>query len=252
MTISHISAVVLAKNCGDTIGNTLESLRDFANVVVYDNGSTDNTIDIAKSFENVDLVCGEFKGFGWSKNRAASYAKNDWVLIIDSDEVIQANLIETLKTKELERGTVYRLNSHAYYKDRWIKYSGWTLTVKRLYNRKETSFDDEDLLHEHVLSKGLKEEVLKGNINHYSYRTISQFIEKTDRYSTIFAQENAGKRRSTPTKAFFNAIYSFVRSYFLKQGFRDGWIGLVVSFSHMATNFYKYIKLYELNKEQKK
>ncbi len=248
----NISAVVLVKNSEKTLKKTLDSLARFDDVVVYDNGSTDKSKKIANSYENVNLIEGDFKGFGWSKNKAASFAKNDWVLIVDSDEVVNKDLLEELKTKKLDDNIVYRLNSNGYYKDIQVKYCGWTLTVKRLYNKKITSFNDKDEVHEHVLSNGLKEEVLKGSINHYSYHSISEFIIKADRYSTLFASNNAGKKSSSPAKAFFNGLYSFFRTYILKQGFRDGYVGLIIAYSHMVTNFYKYIKLYEANKELKK
>lgn len=89
----NISVVVLAKNNEKTIENSLKSLLDFDDVVVYDNGSTDETINIAKKFSNVNLIQGEFKGFGWTKNHATSFAKNDWILIIDSDEVVDSELL---------------------------------------------------------------------------------------------------------------------------------------------------------------
>ena len=106
----NISAVVLAKNNEKTIENTLNSLKEFDDVVVYDNGSTDETLNIVKKFSNVNLVKGEFKGFGWSKNNASSFAKNDWILIIDSDEVVDIELLNELKTKILDEKTVYKLN----------------------------------------------------------------------------------------------------------------------------------------------
>ncbi|QKF72673.1 glycosyltransferase, family 2 [Aliarcobacter faecis] len=252
MLIKHISVVIIVKNSEFTIKRTLDSLVSFEEVLVYDNGSTDNTMQIAKKFSNVNLIQGEFKGFGWTKNKAASYSKNDWVMIIDSDEVVNNNLLEYLKAKKLDNNTVYRLNSNGFYKDIRVKYCGWTLTVKRLYNKNITSFNDKDEVHEHILSDGLKEEVLEGSINHYSYHSISEFIIKADRYSSLFAKNNAGKKSSSPIKAFFNALYSFFRTYILKQGFRDGYVGLIIAFSHMVTNFYKYIKLYELNLELKK
>lgn len=71
----NISVIVLAKNNETTIQKTLEGLRAFNDVVVYDNGSTDNTMSIAQTFPNVNLIQGEFKGFGWTKNHAVSYAK---------------------------------------------------------------------------------------------------------------------------------------------------------------------------------
>ena len=247
--ITNISAVVLAKNNENTIEKTLKSLQDFDDVVVYDNGSTDATMTIARAFTNVNLVEGEFKGFGWSKNKAVSFTKYDWVIIIDSDEVIDAKLLEILKTKQLDKNKVYQLNFKAFYKDIQVKYCGWNnQKIKRLYNKTVTSYNMNDV-HEDIISDGFEMEILGGNVEHYSYHSISQFIIKADHYSTLFAKNNVGKKNSFPTKAIFNGIYSFVKTYFFKRGFLDGYVGLVISFSHMVTNFYKYIKLYELNKE---
>jgi len=247
--ITNISAVVLAKNNKNTIEKTLKSLQDFDDVVVYDNGSTDSTMTIARGFKNVNLVEGEFKGFGWSKNKAVSFTKYDWVIIIDSDEVIDAKLLEILKTKQLDKNKVYQLNFKAFYKDIQVKYCGWNnQKIKRLYNKTVTSYNMNDV-HEDIISDGFDMEILGGNVEHYSYHSISQFIIKADHYSTLFAKNNVGKKNSSPTKAIFNGIYSFVKTYFFKRGFLDGYVGLVISFSHMVTNFYKYIKLYELNKE---
>ena len=104
-------------------------------------------------------------------------------------------------------------------------------------------------VHEDIISDNLNIELLDGNVEHYSYHTISQFIIKADHYSTLFAQNNLGKKSSSPSRAILNGIYSFIKTYFFKRGFLDGYVGLIISFSHMVTNFYKYIKLYELNKE---
>ena len=248
----NISAVVLAKNNQKTIEKTLSALVEFDDVVVYDNGSTDDTIEIVKKFSNVNLIEGEFKGFGWTKNQAASFAKNDWILVVDSDEVIDKELLKELKEKILDNNCVYKLNFKAFYKDIQIKHCGWNnQKIKRLYNKSVTSYNSNDV-HEDIITDNLKIEILRGNVEHYSYQTISEFVIKADRYSSLFAQNNVGKKSSSPTKAFFNGLYSFIKTYFFKQGFRDGYVGLIIAFSHMVTNFYKYIKLYELNNENKK
>jgi len=247
-----ISAVVLTKNNQKTIKKTLESLESFDNVVVYDNGSVDNTLEIVKEFSNVHLVEGVFNGFGWTKNKAVSYALYDWIVIVDSDEVIDNELLYALQTKILDEKVVYQLNFKAFYKDIQVKYCGWNnQKIKRVYNRKITKYNDNHV-HEDIITDGLKIELLEGYIEHYSYQTISQFVQKADHYSTLFAQNNVGKRSSSPFKAILNAKYSFIKTYFFKRGFLDGYVGLVIAFSHMVTNFYKYMKLYELNKEAKK
>jgi len=246
----NVSAVMIVKNGARTICKTLESLREFEDVVVYDNGSTDGTLEIARDYPNVHLIEGNFDGFGTTKNRAASFAKHDWVLIIDSDEVVGEGLLHALQTKVLDSHTIYIVNFLAYYKEIQIKYSGWNnQKIRRLYNKSVTRFND-NAVHENIIDEGMKKEPIEGNMKHYSYMSISDFIIKLDRYSTLFANDNVGKKSSSPAKAFFNGLYSFFRTYILKRGFLDGYAGLIIAFSHFATNFYKYIKLYELNLEQ--
>lgn len=245
----NISAVVLVKNSALTLAKTLDSLVAFNDVVVYDNGSTDNSAEIARSYANVNLVQGEFRGFGWTKNEAASHARHDWVLIIDSDEVVDAGLLQALQTLRPDENTVYLLNFKAYYKETQVHHCGWNnQKIKRLYNRRRTSYNDRHV-HENIHTDGMREALLPGNVEHYSYHSLSQFIHKADYYSTLFAQNNVGKRSSSPARAYFNGLYSFIRTYIIRQGFRDGYIGLVIAFSHMVTNFFKYMKLYELNRE---
>ena len=247
--IKNISAVVLTKNNETTITKTLESLVDFDDIVVYDNGSTDTTLQIIKSFSNINLICGDFKGFGWTKNKASTYALNDWIIVVDSDEVVDNELLNTLQNKVLDDKIVYQLNFKAFYKDIQIKYCGWNnQKIKRLYNKTKTKYNDNDV-HEDIITDGFDIDLLDGNVEHYSYQTIEQFIDKANTYSTLFAKNNMGKKKSSPTKAILNGIYSFIKTYFFKRGFLDGYAGLIIAFSHMVTNFYKYIKLYELNQE---
>ena len=248
----NISAVVLASNNEATIKNTLDSLKEFDDVVLYLNNSHDNTKNIAKEYKNVNIIEGEFKGFGWSKNKATTYAKNDWIIIVDSDEVVDSRLLNTLKTKKLDEKTVYLINFKAYYKDIQVKHCGWNnQKIKRVFNKKVTKYNSNDV-HEDIETDGLKVEELEGNMEHYSYQSIEQFVAKANTYSTLFAKNNVGKKSSSPTKAFFNSIYSFIKTYIFKKGFLDGYVGLIIAYSHAVTNFYKYIKLYELNLEQNK
>lgn len=248
----NVSAVMIVKNGARTIRRTLESLREFDDVVVYDNGSSDATVEIAREYPNINLIEGHFDGFGTTKNRAASFAEHDWVLIIDSDEVVDEVLVKALQSKTLDPHTIYIVNFLAFYKEIEIRHCGWNnQKIRRLYNKKVTRFND-NAVHENIIDEGMKKEPIDGNMKHYSYMSISDFIIKLDRYSTLFANDNVGKKSSSPAKAFFNGLYSFLRTYILKRGFLDGYAGLIIAFSHMATNFYKYIKLYEMNLEQKK
>ena len=248
--ITNISCVLIAKNAESTIAQVLNALTSFRDVVLYSNNSTDATDAIASTYENVNVVQGEFLGFGQTKNMAASYAQNSWVLSLDADEVLSDAFVDTLQNIHLESQNVYSILRENYYKKNPIKHCWGNDTIIRLYNKEKTSFSDKKV-HEYVESDDFNVLALKGIVKHYPYATITDFIIKLDRYSTIFAEENVGNKYSSPLKAVLNAKFSFFKTYILKRGFLDGYAGLVIAFSHMATNFYKYIKLYELNQELK-
>jgi len=248
--IENISAVMIAKDAAKTLPKVLESLKDFKEVIIYENNSSDNTVEIAKSYKNVKLHQGEFLGFGKTKNKAISLASNSWVLSLDSDEVLSKEFVDELKKLKLDDKKVYKIHRKNYYKDSIVKHCWRDDFIVRLFNKEKTSFLDKDV-HEKVITDGFEVELLKGEVKHYPYSSIEEFIKKADTYSTLFAKNQAGKKSSSPFKAFANATYSFFRTYVIKRGFLDGYVGLVIAVSHAMTNFYKYIKLYELNLEQK-
>ncbi len=248
--ISTITPVIIVKDAEHTIDVCLKSLEAFAEVILYINNSNDNTEKLAKEYKNVTIIHGDFLGFGATKNKASSYSKTSWILSLDADEVLSKALIEELHTLTPEPNTVYSILRTNYYKDRQIKHCWGDDILIRLYNKTETQFVDKKV-HEYIIKENLNKKALRGIVKHYPYSTISDFIVKLDRYSTLFATDKVGKKRSSPTKAFFNGLFSFIKTYIFKQGFRDGYAGLIIAFSHMATNFYKYIKLYEMNRELK-
>ena len=113
------------------------------------------------------------------------------------------------------------------------------------------------LASQNIIDKGLRISELKGgSVRHYSYHSISDLITKVERYSSLYAAGNGGMHsnresmQAGPSKAFFSGIYAFFKTYILKRGFLDGYVGLLIAFSHMATNFYKYMKLYECNRDK--
>lgn len=250
-TIDNISCVIIAKNAQATIQKVLDSLKAFEDVVIYSNNSTDKTDEIAQNYANVNLVQGDFLGFGDTKNLAATYAKNDWILSLDADEVLSEEFVENLSNTPLNSNTIYSILRTNYYKQTQIRHCWGNDVIVRVYNKSKTTFTAKKV-HEKIIDANFKIGQIDGIVKHFPYSSITDFIVKLDRYSTIYAEDNVGKKSSSPLKAILNAIYSFIKTYFFKRGFLDGYAGLIIAFSHMATNFYKYIKLYEMNQELKK
>lgn len=245
----RVSVVIIVKNGAATLGRCLDSMSSFDDIVVYNNGSSDDTASIASSYANVQLIEGEFIGFGSTKNMATAYARHNWILSIDSDEVMNDAIIQEILALPEDQRIVYSLLRKNFYNMTEIRHCWGADEIVRIYNRRASCYSNHSV-HEYVLTEGVKVEKLQNSFSHFPYQSISEFLVKADRYSTLFATDNVGNRSSSPAKALFNGLYSFFRTYILKRGFLDGYAGLIIAFSHMATNFYKYIKLYEMNLEQ--
>jgi glycosyltransferase involved in cell wall biosynthesis len=244
-----ISVTMLTKNSQKYITEVLESLKVFDEVVILDNGSTDETITIAQKYQNVKVYQNEFIGFGPLKNMAIDYASNDWILSIDSDEIMSQNLIDEILKCELKKDTIYSIKRDNCYNKKVIKCCGWENdVVKRLFNRKATRFNT-NYVHESIIDNGLKHYTFSNTMLHYSFDSITSLIDKMQHYSTLYAKDHKGKKSSSPLKAFIRGSFAFFKYYILKRGFLNGYEGLAISISNANGVFYKYMKLYEENKK---
>ncbi len=242
-----ISPVIIVKDAERTIAKTLDSLKEFDEVIVLDTGSLDNTLEIVNNYENVKLSHARFEGFSKSKNRAAKLAKNDWILSIDADEVLSPGLMDSIRELKPEQGYTYRFKRNNYYRNKIIKHSGWGREyVVRIYNRTTNCFNKK-LVHEHINCPPNKIVTIKGDLRHYSYHSISNFVTKRDVYSELFAIEYKKKRRSSPFLALIRGAFDFMNTYIIKLGVLDGYRGILISVSNANVTFYKYLKLYEAN-----
>jgi glycosyltransferase involved in cell wall biosynthesis len=242
-----ISVTILTKDSARILPKVLDSVRSFDDVIVLDSGSSDDTLTIARGFPNVRVRSTQFKGFGPLHNEAAGLARHDWILSLDSDEVITPALCQELAALSLDPGCVYSLLMHNYYNGKWIRCCGWHPDKHaRLYNRKRTRFTDAQV-HEAIVMDGLKEVTLSAPVQHYSYTCISDFLAKTQRYSDLFAQQHQGRTRSSVSKAISHGLGAFLRSYLVKRGCTAGREGFVISMTAGFCGFYKYMKLLEAN-----
>ncbi|NTV60764.1 MAG: glycosyltransferase family 2 protein [Chlorobiaceae bacterium] len=247
-----ISVTVLTKNSEAYLSECLDALKPFSEVVILDNGSTDSTLAIAGRFSNVMVHEHPFIGFGPMKNLAVDKASNEWILSVDSDEIVTPELADEIAGIELDRNCLYSFVRDNYYHGRLIRGCGWgNDRVSRLFNRVTTRFNDK-LIHESVeIQEGMKTVLLNGRLKHYSYEDTSQLIQKMQQYSTLWANEHQERKKTSPFKAFLYAAIAFFKSYILKKGWMDGYEGLLISVSNANGSFYKYMKLYETQRTEK-
>lgn len=241
------SICILTKNCTDTIQYTLDSTLSFPEVVIFDNGSTDQTCALAKAYPNVKIFSSPFIGFGPLRNKAAEVASFDWILALDSDEILSPPLIKELSQLTLNKETVYLFPRHNYYNGKRVRGCGWDPEfTARLYHRDHARFSEAQV-HESLIANHFTK--LKSPLLHTPYRSTTDFLSKMQHYSTLFAEQYRGKKKSSFTKALSHAIYAFFRSYFLKRGIFCGTAGFTISLYNANTTFYKYLKLAELNRK---
>ncbi|HDQ40121.1 MAG TPA: glycosyltransferase family 2 protein [Desulfonatronum sp.] len=245
-----ISATILTKDAQRLLSECLQALTAFSEVVVLDNGSTDATLDIARGFANVRLFQEPFTGFGPMHNRAAKLASHDWILSIDSDEILTPELNAEILSQSLDPSCVYSFSRENYFNNKRITCCGWHPDRNiRLFHRNRARFTDA-AVHESVMASGLREIRLKHPVRHYPFACVADFLTKMQRYSDQFAIQHADRRTSSPLQAVLRGACAFFKSYVLKRGMFHGYEGLLISAYNGHTAFYKYLKLYETNRSR--
>lgn len=249
---NNISVIILTKNSSLHISDCLNALEDFNEIIIIDNGSSDDTLDIAKTFNNVVVYTNEFIGFGALKNLAISHTNNDWLLAIDSDEILSAELNTEIHQQTLDNNCIYNIKRHNYYNGKHLNCCGWDNDwVLRLFNKNSTKFNDNQV-HESLITGSLKQQKLTNHINHYPYQDTNHLLAKLQHYSSLWAQDkHKQNRNSSIIIATTKAIFAFIKFYIIKKGFLNGNIGLLISSYNAHHVFYKYAKLAELNLKNK-
>lgn len=242
--LSGLSVVIITRNAAETLARTLDALETVGEVVVYDNGSTDETLDIARRYANVSLHQGDFLGFGPTKRHAVSLAGQDWVLSLDADEAPTARWLEALSEwlPAANAAQVVEVRRENWLLGKPVQHSGWGNDwLVRVFNRRQHNFNDA-MVHESVDVIQTTQAVrLNGCIEHLAVTELSQFLDKINRYSEIRA--DSGKLRLYPVGVIvLKSAFAFFRTYFLQSGFLDGWRGLVIAVSNANGVFWKYMK----------
>lgn len=248
-----ISVAIITKNEERNIGRCLESVKDIADdIVIVDTFSTDKTEEIARQF-NARFIRNPFDGHIEQKNVALQKAKYDFVLSLDADEALDENLVKSvrqIKTHWVFDG--YSMNRLNNYCGKWIRHSGWYPDRKiRLLDRRKGGWGGTNPHDKITMKQGAKTHHIKGDILHYSYSSISQHIQQMNSFTDIMAKEAFKKgKKAGFLNIFIRPGYKFIKKYFLQQGFRDGYYGLVISILSTFYTFLKYLKLHELNKNK--
>jgi glycosyltransferase involved in cell wall biosynthesis len=222
-----ISAVLITLNAERHLPKVLEALRGLDEIVILDSGSTDRTKEIAERYGVVWQVR-PFDGYGPQKQAACALAKNDWILSVDADEVLDAEAQTALKTLVLDDPRkVWEICRRNYIGSREIRYGalGKDFPI-RLFNRTVHRLNS-NRIHESVEPQGpvLR---LSGSMLHYTYSNLTEIFRPKFLLAKAVAAQKAQRRSSGPALAL-RAAWSFGKSYLLQRGFLDGPVGVGVA-----------------------
>ena len=270
-----LSVVIITFNEEANIGQTLKSAMPLVSdgkgeIVVVDSGSTDRTVEIAKSF-GAKVFIEEWKGFAAQKNSAIDKAEGEWILSLDADEEVDQDLLDELTkgqpgnwclTMKQNSGIHQSRTSEAvgffirrknHFLGRWIRHGGfWPDPKLRLFRRGKGRFEDR-AVHEDLRVDGPTNLIERGALLHHSYPTISDYIEHMNRYSSLGAEMVLAEGKGTVRFSFINILlrpaFTFIYNYFFRLGFLDGREGLLLHLYHAVYVSWKYTKAWELSRK---
>ncbi|MBN2855787.1 MAG: glycosyltransferase family 2 protein [Halothiobacillaceae bacterium] len=237
-----ISVFLITKNCGQWLDAVLAAVSDFAEIVVVDSGSTDDTLTIAMHY-GAKIVHQDFLGYGQQKQVALNLCTQPWVLNLDGDEVLDTELRAAIIA-------LVQANDPAV-TGGLVRFRDWFIGVParkttraiervRLFRREQGRFSAEQIVHESVqLNSGGRIEKLPGWIEHYGVESVSLRVSKINQYSTLRAELDANRGKK-PSALKLVTIFPlrFLKNYLLRRAFLDGRRGLIQA---MASAYYSFL-----------
>lgn len=231
----RLSCCIIAFNEADRLARCIEAVRDIADeIVVVDSGSTDGTVDLARSL-GAQVFQRAWDGYGPQKRFAEDCASYDWILNLDADEVVTpalASEIKTLLSIAQPPLPAYRIKMPTVFpgatKPRlWAESHNYV----RLYDRRKVRFR-ESLVHDTVDTRHEPVGQLEHIALHYSNRSIEHVRQKLDRYTQLQAKELRKSPLAVWLRLPFEYPLVFFRYYILRRNFTGGAFGL--QSSHIA------------------
>ncbi len=249
----EISFCIITLNEEDNIEDLIKNIKAVADeIIIVDCGSKDKTVEIAKTL-GAKVIFNGWKDYSTQKNFAISKASKDWVFVLDADEILSDELKESIlsvKEKEFSDIEGFLIGRKTFYLGKFINHSGWYPDIKvRLFKKEYGKFYGK-YVHE-GFEFGGRAKKLKGDVLHYSYKNIGDHIERIKKYSCLSAKrmKSEGKNFSF-VKLLFSPPFGFIKHYFLKLGFLDGFRGFIISVLTSYYIFLKYLFLWEIERNE--
>lgn len=248
-----ISVVINTLNEGESIEQAIKSVAWADEIILCDMRSEDKTVEKAKKLGAKVIFHKKEEIVERARNFAISKASGDWIFVLDPDEEVPSSLADRLR--DIAQGTkqidFVRLPRKNLIFGHFMKNSGWWPDYNvRFFKKGSVRWTDEIHRPPQVLGAGLdlpaKEEYA---IFHYSYKTVSQFISRMDRYTAVQAEELKRKGYEFRWQDLFEKpLNEFLSRFFALDGYKDGLHGLVLAFLQAFSFLIVYLKVWEMEK----
>jgi glycosyltransferase involved in cell wall biosynthesis len=243
---SGLSACIITYNEADRIEACLRSVSFCDEVIVVDSHSTDPTRERAAAL-GARVIERDWPGYRSQKQFAVDAARNDWVLCLDADERVSDRLraeIERCRERGFDGYAGFSLPRITEYFGRFLHHgNAYPDRLVRLFDRRRGGWVGREI-HENTRVEG-RIGRLKGYLEHYSYRSLTDHHNRMERYAQLMGQAlHADGKRCGFGKVLLNPQWRFFRGYVLRLGFLDGWRGLVFALVESSYVRRKYLYLY--------
>jgi glycosyltransferase involved in cell wall biosynthesis len=242
-----LSVAVLTRNEQHNLPRCLESVRGLAaELVVVDSGSTDRTAEIARA-AGARFFVEPWPGIVAQRNHALARCTQPWVLCLDADEALSPELAQAIRglfAAGEPAGAGFWINRRTWFLGQWIRHAWqpeWRLRLVRRAGARCAGRDP----HDHLEAAGATQR-LTGDLLHYSFRDLRDFLEKNLRYARVGAESLAADGQVCRWRHLVLwPLAAFLKPLVLKQGWRDGWRGWIIAAAAMFNVLAKYAFLLE-------
>lgn len=251
---SPLSVYLVTLNEAEMLDEVLSSLDFASEIIVVDSGSSDNTIEIAKS-HGAKVFQQDWLGFAKQKAFAMSKCSQPWLLNLDGDEVLTRTSVKSIKTiveSPDSEHAAYRLHFEDIFWGERMSSKAAKRHIVRLFKKGVAHYPEDRLVHENVrLRQNTTIGDIDGLVMHYGYNSTEVLMEKQNKYSSLKAQQkfNHNKKPSF-LKLMLVFPLTFFKAYFIKRYFLSGRRGLIHAYIDSMYGFLKEAKLFELVRER--
>ena len=246
-----LSAVIITYNEENNIERCLRSLRQVADeIVIVDSFSSDRTVEICKKY-GAKIYERRWQGYSHTKNFGNQMAAYNQILSIDADEVLSPELeASILHMKANSLPGIYSFNRKTNYCGKWIHHCGWYPDVKiRFFDRTFARWEGEYVHEELSFKRSLAVRHLKGDLLHYSFESLGDHLQRVNKYSDLAASELLERDKGgAGFRMVFSPLSKFLKLYFLKKGFLDGFYGFCICAISAFDVLIRYAKVIHLRR----